>query len=80
MIPRYLRMMVVPAGQNLDPEVTPPESAADPRVIGFALLAAGLCAAAWRLRRSPPAVLGAVRGCTASHTKSQPNSSNIPST
>ncbi|HMB70853.1 MAG TPA: tetratricopeptide repeat protein, partial [bacterium] len=59
-IPRYLGMMVLPAGQNLDPEVTPPRSAADPRVIGFGVLAAGIAAAVWRFRHSPPVVLGGV--------------------
>jgi Flp pilus assembly protein TadD len=59
-IPRYVRMMFLPAGQNLDPDVTPPVSAADPRVLGFLALAAGAAAVAWRFRRSPPVLLGGV--------------------
>jgi tetratricopeptide (TPR) repeat protein len=46
----YLRLLVLPVGQNLDPDVALSDSLADPRVLGaLAILAAVAGLAVWRL-------------------------------
>jgi Flp pilus assembly protein TadD len=53
-IATYLRLFVFPKGQNLDWDLKPPRSLADPGFFGPALLLAALGAAAWALRRRRP--------------------------
>lgn len=55
---RYLRLLVLPVGQNLDPDVAP-ATRIDARVAGASAAILALLAAGWLLRRrSPMAALG----------------------
>jgi tetratricopeptide (TPR) repeat protein len=51
---RYLRLIVLPVGQNLDPDVAP-ATRIDARVMGAGAVILALLAAAWSLRRRSPA-------------------------